>query len=153
MKLRIFLLSCLLSLACFAEPTKHPSGAYVFDLPAGWAKGKEPELWHNKSQKRVLNAIKVDLPGEDKLDAWAQSTAKEGEEKWSDLKIVDGTLGKKKAKVVTAIDKSQGKPMFLKIVMSINKTTGATLVFVDEDGDSKEFEGNIKTVTDSFHWK
>ena len=154
MKMRIFLMSCLLSIACFAEPAKHPSGAYNFEIPAGWAQGDEAEMWHSKNNKRVLNAVKVDLPGEDKLGAWAKATAEEGaKKKWTNIKISDGKLGARKAKIVTATDTGHGKPMFIKAIMAINNTTGATLVFVDEDGDSKPFEANIKTVTDSFRWK
>lgn len=153
MNLRVFLTGLLLTVACSADPIKHPSGAYQFELPTGWVQG-EPELWHDKSQHRVLNAVKVDLPGEDKLEAWAQATAADGpKNKWTSIAVSDGTLGEKKAKVLTAIDKSQNKPMFIKAIMSINKNTGASLIFVDEDGDSPEFEANVQGVVDSFHWK
>ena len=153
MKLRVLFTALLLSLACSADPVQHPSGAYRFELPAEWGQ-EEPELWHSKNQHRVLNAVKVDLPGEDKLAAWAQATAQDGaKKKWDQVELSDGMLGAKKAKFITAIEKSAGKPVFLKIVLSINKTTGVSLVFVDEDGDSPEFESNYATVVDSFQWK
>lgn len=153
MKLRTLLIVLMLRLACSADPAQHPSGAYRFELPTGWAQ-EEPDLWHDKSQHRVLNIVKVDLPGEDKLDAWAQATVEDGgKKKWSQIKVLDGTLGTKKSKVITAIDKSGGKPVFIKAILAINKTTGASLIFVDEDGDNPELEANVTSVVDSFQWK
>jgi len=153
MKLRVLFTAMLLSLACSADPAQHPSGAYRFELPAGWTQ-QEPELWQDKTHHRVLNTVKVDGLAEEKLEAWAQITAQDGaKKKWTDIKVSDATLGGNKAKIVTALENSQAKPVFIKIYLAIHNATGGSLIFIDEDGDSPELEANVTSIVDSFQWK